>query len=110
MGIYEAVKDVFSLAQKADNVEIQRALMDVQQQALDLQAENQSLRTRVDELERAMAFSGELKWTGAFYAKKDAPNELFCPGCWDGKRVASRITRHVSGREQCAVCKTVFGG
>jgi hypothetical protein len=109
MVVYEALKDVLKLAQKADNVEIQRALMEVQQAALDLQAENQTLRDRVRELEGALAFSGELEFKGGFYVRKGSdPPERFCPGCWDGKHRASRITRHVSGRPHCAVCGTVY--
>jgi hypothetical protein len=109
MSVYEAVKDVLSLAQKADNVEIQRALMEVQQQALDLQAENQQLRDRVRELEEALALSGELEFKGQYFVLKGSePPERFCAGCWDGKRVASHITLHVSGRPHCAVCGTVY--
>lgn len=108
MSVYEALKDVLRLAQKADNIEIQRALMDVQQETLDIQAENQTLRGRVRELEAALAFAGELEFNGQYYVRKDEPDSRFCAGCWDGHRRASRITLHVSGRPHCAVCSTFY--
>jgi hypothetical protein len=74
--VYEALKDALKLAQKANNMEIQRALMDVQQQALDLQEENRKLRAHVDELEKALAFSGELEFDGRFYVKHPFRNAL----------------------------------
>ena len=37
MGFYDAFKDVVKLAQKADNLELYRQLLDLSAQALDLQ-------------------------------------------------------------------------
>ena len=39
MSFYDAFKDVLSVAQKADNVELYKKLLDLSAQALDLQAE-----------------------------------------------------------------------
>lgn len=39
MSFYDAFKDAISVAQKADNVELYRQLLDLSAQALDLQAE-----------------------------------------------------------------------
>ena len=39
MGLYDAMKDAISLAQKADNIELYRQLLDLSAQALELQAE-----------------------------------------------------------------------
>ena len=44
MGIYDAFKDALNVAQKADNVELYRKLLDLSAQALDLQAENARLK------------------------------------------------------------------
>ena len=39
MGLYDAFKDAMNMAQKADNIELYRQLLDLGAQALDLQAE-----------------------------------------------------------------------
>ena len=39
MGLYDAMKDAINLAQKADNIELYRQLLDLSAQALELQAE-----------------------------------------------------------------------
>ena len=44
MSFYDAIKDAVNLAQKADNVELYRQLLDLSAQALDLQAEVARLR------------------------------------------------------------------
>ena len=44
MGLYEAFKDAISVAQKADNVELYRQLLDLSAQALDMQAEIAKLK------------------------------------------------------------------
>ena len=50
MGFYDAFKDALNVAQKADNVELYRQLLDLSAQALDLQEENARLR-KVKDLE-----------------------------------------------------------
>ena len=39
MGLYEALKDAVSIAQKADNIDLYRKLLDLSAQALDMQSE-----------------------------------------------------------------------
>ena len=53
MGFYDAFKDALSVAQKADNVELYRQLLDLSAQALDLQEENVRLKSENAELRKA---------------------------------------------------------
>lgn len=39
MGLYEGIKDAIGLAQKADNIDLYKQLLDLGAQALDMQAE-----------------------------------------------------------------------
>ena len=39
MGLYEGIKDAIGIAQKADNVELYKKLIDLSSQALDMQTE-----------------------------------------------------------------------
>ena len=44
MAFYDAFKDAITLAQKADNIQLYKQLLDLSAQALDLQAENAKLK------------------------------------------------------------------
>ena len=52
MSFYDAIKDAASLAQKADNIELYRQLLDLSAQALDLQAEVARLKEENAELKK----------------------------------------------------------
>ena len=54
MGLYEGIKDVAKVLQRADNVELYIKLLDLGEQALDLQAEISRLRTENEELKRTL--------------------------------------------------------
>ena len=53
MGLYEGIKDAIGIAQKADNIELYRQLLDLGAQALDMQAEITRLREENEELKKA---------------------------------------------------------
>lgn len=44
MGLYEGIKDAIGIAQKADNIELYKQLIDLNFQALDMQTEIAKLR------------------------------------------------------------------
>ena len=52
MGFYDAMKDAINLAQKADNIELYRQLLDLSAQALDLQEENRRLKEEIADLRK----------------------------------------------------------
>ena len=52
MGLYDAMKDAINLAQKADNIELYRQLLDLSAQALELQAEVARLKEENAELRK----------------------------------------------------------
>ena len=52
MGLYEGIKDAIGLAQKADNIDLYKQLLDLGAQALDMQAEITRLREENAELKK----------------------------------------------------------
>lgn len=50
MGLYEGIKDVAKIAQKADNIELYKQLLDLGAQALDMQEEIRRLKEANAEL------------------------------------------------------------
>ena len=61
MSLYDTAKDMISIAQKMDNVDLTRQLFDIQQQAFELQEENYRLRTRIHEMEEEMRAEAEIE-------------------------------------------------
>ena len=52
MGLYEGIKDVAKVMQKADNIDLYRQLIDLRAQALDMQFEIVRLTNEVQELRK----------------------------------------------------------
>ena len=50
MGFYDAFKDVLNMAQKADNIDLYRQLLDLSVQALEMQEEIVRLKAENKEL------------------------------------------------------------
>lgn len=63
MGFYDAFKDAINLAQKADNIELYRKLLDLNAQALNLQEENMRLRQENAELKNKRTLRHKLSDT-----------------------------------------------
>ena len=60
MAFYDAFKDAIALAQKADNIELYKQLLDLSAQALDLQAENAKLKEENTELKKKKDVEGQI--------------------------------------------------
>lgn len=95
MGLYEGIKDAIGIAQKADNIELYRQLLDLGNQALDMQAEiarlkeeNESLRKANDLESRIIRHN--LKEVEAYghseypyiTLSNDPENIRYCAICW----------------------------
>ncbi len=86
MGLYDNIKDVASLIQKADNLELYSKILNVQKEAMDLLEENRNLRNKIYELQEKNKLKDSVEYIeDAYYVKKedgtyDGP---FCRVCWD---------------------------
>lgn len=113
MGWYDMFKDALSMAQKADNIDLVRQLLDMQKELQDLQQcnldltkENASLR---EELEKRalMTYDDD----NNYYMVKEKDGTLtgrYCPKCWDKERKQSRLAKFNLDL-RCNVCGTVVG-
>lgn len=84
MGLYEGIKDAIGIAQKADNIELYRQLLDLGAQALDMQAEITRLREENEELKKANDLESRIIMHKENYItlKDDAEEIHYCPNCW----------------------------
>ena len=109
MGLYEGIKDVASIVQKADNIELYRQLLDLSAQALDLQnkvneltAENDSLKKQRDIEAKICRHKEDLYIT----LKDNDSGLLYCASCWDNNRKLIQVRCDENGEFTCPVCHT----
>ena len=108
MGIVDTMKDVVTLVQKTDNIELVKQVMSLQSEALEMQEENRSLREQVSELRRALDFAKSLRFEEPFYRAPD-DSVPFCARCWEVDRRAIHLKQDWNGRRwECYQCGKVY--
>jgi hypothetical protein len=108
MGAVENVKETADLIGKFHDIELNRRILKLEEEVLDLTREKRRAEDKVEELERALKFSREPKFKAPFYWLH-GDNNPFCPGCWDSKHLAIHVTdswdpvRYT--HKECPACK-----
>lgn len=108
MSFYDALKDAISVAQKADNVELYRQLLDLSAQALDLQAEVARLKEENAELRKKQDLTSSLKRHAESFITKDGDEPVlrYCSHCWDADEKLVQLTcDEEDGTFVCPHCK-----
>lgn len=107
MSIYDACKDIITIAQKADNLELYRQLLDLSAQALDLQEEVARLREENLALRKAKDISEKIirHKEPVVTIEGDDKNLYYCSHCWDSENMLIQINCHRDGTFNCAHCK-----
>ena len=112
MGLYEGIKDVAKVLQKADNIELYLKLLDLGEQALDMQAEIAALREenaklkKEKELDDIIIFHkpGKSESLHNEYPyitlKSDAEEIRYCAICWGKSHKLIPLYNELS----CVVC------
>lgn len=107
MSFYDAFKDAMSIAQKADNVELYRQLLDLSAQALDLQAEVLRLKEENAELKKTNETEADIEYyVDAFVTKKSDKKPIkYCAACWVDKKKLVPIQDRQFENYLCPLCK-----
>lgn len=108
MGLYDAMKDAVSLAQKADNIELYRQLLDLSAQALDLQAEVAKLKEENTALKERRDISERIVRHEASYItlRDETPRLYYCTHCWDvDQRLVQLRCNSYNGSFLCPHCQ-----
>ena len=109
MGFYDAFKDALNVAQKADNIELYRQLLDLSAQVLDLQAENARLKEENAELRKVKDLGQQIvRHKQPFISlSNDEQNIPYCAVCWakDNKLYQMRVLNTYGfGEVYCKNC------
>ncbi len=107
-GIVDTLRDVVTLVQKTDNIELVRQVLSLQTQALEMQEDNRTLRERVKELEQTLALAKSLRFETPFYFALD-DKIPFRARCWEVDRRAVHLKSDWNGRRwECYQCGKVY--
>lgn len=111
MSVYEVAKDALKLAQKADNAELVQKILDVQEQALNMQEKQFELIKKIDKLELEIS---ELKNRKKYVYDEghlwkvdpENPRIKLCPTCLnrDGFENPLAVQNHTES-QYCSTCK-----
>lgn len=101
MGIYEGLKDAITIAQKVDNIDLYKKLLDLSKEALDMQDQISKLQAEIIQLKNAKELEerveyhkledvDELHTEYPYVTLKNDPLRIrYCAVCWgkDGKLI-----------------------
>ena len=107
MSFYDAIKDAASLAQKADNIELYRQLLDLSAQALDLQAEVARLKEENAELKKRREIADKVirHEEPCITLEEDTAELYYCSHCWDSEQLLIQLICHANGTFDCPHCQ-----
>jgi hypothetical protein len=87
MGLIDTVRDAAELVQKADNIDLLRQLLKVQQEAMALLEENRALKEQLRERDERERLTAQLVYRDNAYWLRDGEKErAYCLRCWDADR------------------------
>ena len=108
MSFYDAFKDAISIAQKSDNVELYRQLLDLSAQALELQAEIARLTAENEQLKKNADIESKIiRYEQPYITLEGEPkNILYCSTCWAKNKVLIQVCCNDNGHFRCPECQT----
>jgi hypothetical protein len=111
MGAAEYVRDVAEFVKKFNDIELNRRILKLEEEVIDLTRDKRRADEKVEELERALKFSKEFVLKDGFYWL-EGDTTGFCTACWDAKRLAVHVKRLPlpveRHRFQCPHCKALY--
>lgn len=113
MSLYEGIKDVAKVLQRADNVELYIKLIDLSSQALDLQEEISRLKDENRELKKAKELDERIvRHPQPYVTLQDENPEIhYCANCWGKERILIQMTVYTDSygtNTHCHNCKCHF--
>jgi hypothetical protein len=108
MGLYDGIKDVAKVLQKADNIDLYKQLLDLSSQALELQNEVAKLQSENISLKKELEVEDDIeRYENLFVTRKSDDAKIkYCSHCWDAERKLIQVDCYSSGGFRCPHCKT----
>jgi hypothetical protein len=111
MTAVDYVKNLSEFVKKFNDIELNRRILELEDEVLKLSRDKRNGEERIDELETALKFDKKLELKDGFYWA-EGDNVGFCTACWDSSRKAIHVKRlpypDKGHRYECPHCKTLF--
>lgn len=103
MGWFDTFKDVLTVAQKADNVELIKQLLDLNNQALTMQEEIRQLKEENVELRKEKDLESRIIRHEEPYVtlRDETPEIRYCAVCWG---VDKKLVQFYDNQRSCVIC------
>jgi len=89
--ILDQIKKAVKLAQESDNITLNREILSLQSNVLELLEENYSLRRENQSIKENLHLQGEIEFRlNAYWKKDDSDKYPYCSACWDAKQKTSQ--------------------
>jgi hypothetical protein len=112
MDIIEIIKELVAIAQKTDNNELYRKVLDLQVAAMEQMERIRARDEKIAQLERGTAAQEKLELRGSGYYDTDSQGRLvggpYCTRCYDVDHVKSRIVDLGGPNLECIICRTPY--
>ncbi len=111
MGAVENMKELADFVKRFNDIELNRRILNLENEVLDLSREKRRADERVEELQRTLRFNKELVFKRPYYWL-EGDNTPFCASCWESKRMAVHVVdtfdpvRHE--HKECPTCKQKY--
>lgn len=97
MGIIETAKGIVKIVQRIDNVDLNRKILDLQEELLTLVAQLREKEETIAKLKKALGLKGKMRREhSAYWLKDDQGNTTdgpFCTNCFDNKHATRRLVQ-----------------
>ncbi|MDD3304074.1 MAG: hypothetical protein PHP54_04070 [Clostridia bacterium] len=107
MKLYDGIKDVAKIVQKANNIELYQQLIDLSAQALDMQDKIQELTKENKELKNKEDMTKRIVRHKETYLtlENDKDGLMYCSCCWDNDKKLIQLRIEDEGDYSCYICK-----
>ncbi len=102
MGLYDGIKDLANVVQKADNIDLYKKLLDLGSQALDMQNELFEAKKHIQELEMEIQKKRNIvRHKEGLYITIDGDEDIhYCSTCWGNSGKLIQLTED----DRCVEC------
>lgn len=107
MSFIETTKDIISVLQKADNIDLIQKMVGIQEEYLKFFEENTELKQQLKDLTEKLILKGKMEFDGTVY-KLDGRG-YYCPKCYEDEGKPINLTFHTDyNNGYCPKCENHF--
>jgi hypothetical protein len=108
MSVLENMKEVAELVKKLGDIDLNRKIVNLEGEVLDLTRDKRRAEAKIEELEELLKTKQALKFKAPFFWS-EGDNTPFCPSCWEGRITAVHLFLNSDNSERtvwdCPNCK-----